>query len=103
MELQVLQLQTGDAGSGTEAQNLNRFIGCFRPHHCQKGRKEEAEQQQYKGQQCGRWRESHPGMVGASIEAAVVQPIPGGVPADRKGKTGSYLAGKQPLLYLRQG
>lgn len=54
LELHVLQVQTGDPGSGTEAHNLNRFIGCFCPHSCQKGRKEEVEQQQYLGQLCGR-------------------------------------------------
>lgn len=55
--LQVLQVQTGDPGSGTAAHNLNRFIGCFCPHHCQKGRQEEVEQQQHTGQLCGRWRD----------------------------------------------
>lgn len=36
-------------------------------------------------------------MAGTATKAGVVQPIPGRISADRKGRTGSHLIGKHPL------
>lgn len=74
-ELQVLQVQAEESGSSTEAQKLNIFIGCFCLRHCQEGKKEEVEQQQYFGQLCGRWRDNHPETKGAVTKAGVCSAI----------------------------